>query len=250
MARGSGHTAFVAGEAGIGKTSLLKALAERRGDGAAVVGRLRRAADAASAGAAARHRALQPRWRFARCSAPTAQRGALFEAVLAELQRSRRPVLVVIEDAHWADDATLDLIRFLGRRIDRAPVLLVVIVPRRRGVGRASAAPRCSASCRRSLITRIECRGCRRRAVDALARRALRSPAGIHAVTQGNPFFVTELLRARRSTSVPRSVQDLVLARFARLGRRRAGDRAARVGRAGAHRALAGRARCSAPTVD
>ena len=53
-------------------------------------------------------------------------RPALFEAVLGELRLAATPVLVVIEDAHWADDATLDLLKFLGRRIERTRALLVV----------------------------------------------------------------------------------------------------------------------------
>ncbi len=214
IVRGSGHTVFVAGEAGIGKTSLLKALAERRGEALLWWG----ACDALQT-----PQPLAPLLDIARSAevafrallGPEAQRGALFDAVLTELQRNRKPVLLVIEDVHWADDATLDLIKFLGRRIDRAPVLLVVSYrddeinaahPLRRLLGELPA----------SLITRIDVRRLTPTAVDLLARRALRSPSGIHAVTQGNPFFVTELLRGGVDT-VPRSVQDLVLARYARL---------------------------------
>ena len=43
---------------------------------------------------------------------------ALFGEVIRELQ-ALGPALVVIEDAHWADESTLDLIKYLGRRIDR-----------------------------------------------------------------------------------------------------------------------------------
>ena len=213
VARGSGHTAFVAGEAGIGKTSLLKALAERRGDALLWWG----ACDALQT-----PQPLAPLLDIARSTevafrallAHDGQRSALFDAVLTELQRSRRPVLLVIEDVHWADAATLDLIRFLGRRIDRAPVpaggFAIAMTrcrpthPLRRLLGELPA----------SLITRIDVQRLSPRAVDVLARRALRAPSGIHAVTQGNPFFVTELLRAGVD-AVPRSVQDLVLARYA-----------------------------------
>lgn len=51
-------------------------------------------------------------------------RAALFEAVLDELRRPAMPLLMVVEDAHWADDATLDLLKYLGRRIERTRCLL------------------------------------------------------------------------------------------------------------------------------
>jgi DNA-binding CsgD family transcriptional regulator/tetratricopeptide (TPR) repeat protein len=214
VARGSGHTVFLAGEAGIGKTSLLKALAEQRGNALLWWG----ACDALQT-----PQPLAPLLDIARGAdvafrawlGPEATRAALFDAVLTELQRSRQPALLVIEDVHWADDATLDLIKFLGRRIDRAPVLLVASYrddelapshPLRRLLGELPA----------SLITRIDVPRLTPPAVELLARRALRAPSGVHALTHGNPFFVTELLRGGVD-AVPRSVQDLVLARCARL---------------------------------
>src|SRR5690606_27202796 len=53
------------------------------------------------------------------------RRSDLFHAVLDDLA-SGEPALVVIEDAHWADEATLDLLRYLGRRCERARALLAV----------------------------------------------------------------------------------------------------------------------------
>ncbi|HEX6720910.1 MAG TPA: AAA family ATPase, partial [Burkholderiaceae bacterium] len=214
VARGSGHTACIAGEAGVGKTSLLKVLAERRGDALLWWG----ACDALQT-----PQPLAPLLDIARSAevgfrallGPDAQRGTLFDAVLTELQRSRKPVLLVIEDVHWADDATLDLIRFIGRRIDRAPVLLALSY-RDDEIGAEHPLRRLLGVLPPSLITRIDVQCLTLQAVDLLARRALRSSSGIHALTQGNPFFVTELLRGSVE-AVPRSVQDLVLARYARL---------------------------------
>ena len=67
-------------------------------------------------------------------------------------------------------------------------------------------------------MTRIDVPRLSPAAVELLARRALQSAEGLHAVTQGNPFFVTEVLR-HGGEPVPRAVQDLVLARYAELGR-------------------------------
>jgi len=209
-ARVQGHVALVAGEAGIGKTSLLRALAAKH-----------EAVWWGACDALQTPLPLAPLLDIARdtgarfAQALAGPRPALFEAVLDELRLVVTPVLMVIEDAHWADDATLDLLKFLGRRIARTKALLIVSFrddevpaahPLRRVIGELP-----PASLARIELSRLSPAG-----VETLARRALRSPAGLFAATQGNPFFVSELLR-HPVDEVPRTVQDLVLARFARL---------------------------------
>jgi DNA-binding CsgD family transcriptional regulator len=209
-----GHAVLVGGEAGIGKTTLLQALAQRRGDAVLWWG----ACDALQT-----PHPLAPLHDIARSAEVSfrallqaeGSRVALFEAVLTELQHSRRPTLLVIEDAHWADDATLDLLKFIGRRIDRAACLLVVSF-RDDETSRAHPLRRLLGELPAGRVTRIDVARLSPEGVALLAGRALRSPAGLHAATQGNPFFVTELLR-HSSAEVPRAVQDLVLARYARL---------------------------------
>ena len=165
---GTGHVLLVSGEAGIGKTTLLEALATRRA-----------------------------------------------AAVLGELQRSRRPVVAMFEDVHRADDATLDLLKFLGRRIDRVPALLVLSW-RDDEVSTAHPLRRLLGELAPSLVTRIALAPLSAHAVDQLARAAMRSASGLHALTRGNPLFVSEMLR-HGAEGVPQGVQDLALARFARL---------------------------------
>lgn len=215
VASGGGRLVLLAGEAGIGKTSLLEALAAGRGDAGLWWG---------GCDALQTPHPLAPLQDIARTVpvgfgnriASASDRPALFEAVLAELRQSRRPVLFVVEDAHWADEATLDLLKFIGRRIAQVPCLLVVSYrddeidashPLRRLMGDLPA---------RSTL-RVGLPRLSPAAVESLARGALRDPEGIHAITQGNPFFVSELLR-QDVRGVPRGVQDLVLSRFARLG--------------------------------
>ena len=216
VAGGTGHTALIAGEAGIGKTSLLKALAERREKASLWWG---------ECDALQTPHPLGPLHDIARSSEVSfasllragCNRVELFETVLSELQQARNLArLVVIEDAHWADEATLDFLKFLGRRIDRAACLLVISY---RDDEMTSAHPlrRVLGELPTSLVTRVDLARLSPAAVDLLARNALRSPAGIYSATHGNPFFVTELL-THGTDGVPRSVQDLVLARFARLG--------------------------------
>ncbi len=213
-ARGSGRMVLLGGEAGIGKTSLLQLLADRREEAVLWWG----ACDALQT-----PHPLAPLHDFAREAnlgfrpllAAQTDRAQLFEAVLDELRQSRLPILAVIEDVHWADEATLDLLKFLGRRIDRVPCLLVASFrddqltashPLRRLIGQLPSAR----------VTRVDVPRLSPVGVELMARRALQSAHGLHAITQGNPFFVTEVLR-HGGEPVPRAAQDLVLARYAEL---------------------------------
>jgi DNA-binding CsgD family transcriptional regulator len=208
-----GQLALVTGEAGIGKTSVLRALATMHaGHGAVWWG----ACDALQTPhplAPLLDIARETDARFARWL--DGPRHALFEAVLDELRLAAAPILMVVEDAHWADDATLDLLKFLGRRIERTRALLAVSYrddevtsahPLRRVIGDLPPA----------VLTRVELAPLSPQAVEAMARAASRPAAGVHAITRGNPFFVTEILRDS-SSAVPRTVQDLVLTRAAGL---------------------------------
>ena len=107
-----GVVVVVEGEAGIGKTALVTV--DRGLDRAArAVGRVRPADHAAPDGPAARRRA-----RGRRAAAPRRSTAARASDVLAARSTSSRaPAVLVIEDLHWADDATLDLVALLGRRL-------------------------------------------------------------------------------------------------------------------------------------
>jgi hypothetical protein len=157
--------------------------------------------------------ARETRVRFAeRLDGP---RPALFAALLDELRLAATPVLVVIEDAHWADDATLDLLKFVGRRIERTHALLAISF-RDDEVGAAHPLRRVLGELPHDAVTRITLPRLSPQGVELLAQRADRQALGVHAVTRGNPFFVTEMLR-EPGIAVPRTVQDLVLARLTRL---------------------------------
>jgi DNA-binding CsgD family transcriptional regulator len=211
-----GRVALVAGEAGIGKTSVLRAAAREHQARGPVWWGICDALETPSPLAPLFDIARESRPRFsALMSGP---RPALFEAVLDELRLAATPVLVVFEDAHWADDATLDLLKFLGRRIDRTHAVLAISYrddevgmshPLRRVLGDLPPA-------HRSLIEvpRLTPDG-----VKALASRLGGRAEGVFEATQGNAFFATEVLRDTSTprAAVPRTVQDVVLARFARL---------------------------------
>ncbi|MBM0227882.1 AAA family ATPase, partial [Micromonospora sp. ATA51] len=145
------------------------------------------------------------------------RRGVLFDALLDELagpRQRRRPVLV-IEDAHWADEATLDLTAFLGRRLAGCRALLVLTY-RDDEVGPEHPLHAVLAGLPRALVRRLPLPPLSTAAVEELARRAGRSPAGLYQATGGNPLLVTEVLAAAEP-GVPPTVRDLVAARLAAL---------------------------------
>jgi DNA-binding CsgD family transcriptional regulator len=214
VGEGQGRVVLIAGEAGIGKTSVLRAFAASHPSTPLWWG----ACDALQTPhplSPLHDIARESDVRFGALIAGGGSRAALFDAVLDELRRAAEPVLVVIEDAHWADEATLDLIKFLGRRIVRTRSLLAVTY-RDDEVGASHPLRRTIGELPSSALTRLRLDALSAAAVEALSRRAGRNSTGLHRLTRGNPFFVTELLRCP-GEPLPPSVQDLVLARYARL---------------------------------
>ena len=212
-AGGTGHTLLLCGEAGVGKTSVLRQAVEEHPAISVWWG----ACDALETPhplAPLRDIARSVDAGFRPLLESPSSRGDLFEAVLESL-RAAGPTLMVIEDVHWADQSTLDLIKFIGRRVDRLPVMLAVTF-RDDEVSASHPLRRVIGDLPPSQATRVELSPLSPEGVGVLARRALRSPEGLYALTRGNPFFVTELLR-QGGEGIPRRVEDLVLARLSRL---------------------------------
>jgi predicted ATPase len=212
---GRGVLVLVAGEAGGGKTALLRhAAAEFAASGARV---LSGGCDPLFA-----PRPLGPFLDMApdadhelrdACSA-----GAKPHRIAAALAREPRGTVVVVEDVHWADEATLDVLSLLGRRVDALP-LLVVVSYRDEEVDRSHPFRQLLGELRNpGSIRRLTADPLSPDAVASLARPHGIDAVALHKATAGNPFFVTEALAAG-GTSVPATVRDAVLARAARLGR-------------------------------
>lgn len=211
-----GRIALVSGEAGIGKTSLVEAFLQRQSAATRVLW--------GSCEALFTPRPLGPLYDIAyqTDSSPLRKllegetsRATLFAAVLDDLsQPDSRSTIVVIEDLHWADEATLDLIKFLSRRIHRTSVMLILTYrddelpkehPLRFVLGDLPA----------SVVSRLHLPLLTEAAVMELAQQAGRSAGQLYAVTSGNPFFVVESL-ASDTKGVPGSVSDAVMTQFAR----------------------------------
>src|SRR5215216_6569328 len=142
-------------------------------------------------------------------------RDAFIDALLDEMSFRQRPAVVIVEDAHWADNASLDIIRYPARRIERLPAMLVISYrdqeladehPLRRIIG-ALAGP---------AVLRMELGGLSDAAVAKLATEVGLAPGPVVAAVGGNPFYLTEVLAAPTAT-IPPSVRHAVMARFTSL---------------------------------
>ena len=126
------------------------------------------------------------------------------------------PTVVVLEDLHWADEATLDALRLLGRRTDRFPALVIATYrddelgdrhPLRTVLGELATARG---------VEYLDLERLSARAVTELARPYGVDARALYARTAGNPFFVSEVLGAGTAETPP-TVRDAVLARAGRL---------------------------------
>jgi predicted ATPase/DNA-binding CsgD family transcriptional regulator len=211
--RGRGRVAALIGEAGAGKTSIVEAFAKRAANGARI---LRSACEDLSI-----PDPLGPLFDLARGAGlhvpgRVTERLPFFSDALDAFCRASGPTLLVMEDVHWADDATLDLVRFLGRRIRNTRVLLLITARSMGGDGERRF--------RRSMsdipaddLVRIEVPLLTEAAITALAAPTGLDAGAIYRATAGNAFFVTELLRAGSDGAPPPGVRDVVLARAERL---------------------------------
>ncbi len=216
VASGRGRIALVSGEAGIGKTSFVDHFIEsHREQVCALKGNCDPLFTPTPLGP------LHDIARQVGGSLPAqlesaTARAALFAGILDRLRKSLKPVLLVIEDLHWADDATLDLIKYLSRRIDRVKVLLIVTYRDDEVAGR----PALRLLLGDLAVSRATVRiGLPRFSIDAVQTLIAGRPFDAAAVlrqTSGNPFFVNEVLSSP-TPGLPATVRDVVLARVACL---------------------------------
>ena len=210
-----GRLALVRGEAGVGKTAVVRRFCEEQRPPMRV---LWGACDALFT-----PRALGPLVDIARVTGgeleELVERGGRPHEVLSALVRAvarRSPTVVVLEDLHWADEATLDVLRLLGRRVDQVRALVVAtyredeldrVHPLRVVLGELATGRG---------IERLGLPPLSAKAVAELAEPYGVDPGALHRTTGGNPFFVSEVLAAG-TKEIPSTVRDAVLARAARL---------------------------------
>jgi predicted ATPase len=220
---GPGEVVLLRGEAGVGKTTMLARFTDQRELRLRVLrgwcdplgaprplGPLTDALSGLDAGAGAALAA----------AVDSGDPARIYRQLLSALADGSR-WLWVIEDAHWADGATLDLVRFLSRRIGALRLLLVISF---RDDELAPAHPLAATlgdltNCAK--VNRIELSALSLSAVTTLAAGSGVNAEQLYQVSGGNPFFVTEVLAAGPAAlireALPRSISEAVCGRLARL---------------------------------
>jgi len=209
-----GHCLLLSGEAGIGKTSLVRAFCnEIKNDCKILQG---------TCDALFTPRPLAPLYDIAWQMQSDVMdrikdkrdRTALFTSLLQELNAQKEPVILIFEDIHWADEATLDFIKFLARRINQVHCLFILTYrdneitsghPLRNVFGQLS----------RDTFTRLQLTALSKEAVESMAAEKGYSGESVYSITGGNPFYVTEIL-ASYSAGVPDNVKDSILSVYNR----------------------------------
>jgi DNA-binding CsgD family transcriptional regulator len=208
-----GKLVLVGGEAGVGKTALLRGFCETQAKSVRILW--------GGCEPLRTPRPLGPLMDVAEATggeleelvAGAARPHEVAAALLRELRR-RMPTVLVLEDVHWADDATLDVMTLLAARVGSAPALVLASY-------RDDALDH---SGRLRFVLGELVRRPGRLKLEPLSQAGVVELAGRHGVdgaelyrrTGGNPFFVTEVLAAE-GERIPETVRDAVLARAARL---------------------------------
>ena len=214
LAQGHGRLVLVAADAGGGKTALVQAFVADLPTGTS-----------AFVGACDGLFTPRPLGAFADIAesiggevAELIERGARPYEVIGPLadKLSTRPTVLVLEDLHWADESTLDLLRLLARRAEGLGTLVIGTYrddelgpahPLRIVVGELKST---------TSVLRLRLPALSPDAVHALAEPLGVDADALYANTAGNPFFVTEAL-AGGGEAIPATVRDAVFARAARL---------------------------------
>ena len=254
---GRGSLALISGEAGIGKTALAEALCRETSQKGALVlvGRCYDRTETPPYGPWVEMldhlRALPDGPPAVRAVAvPDIARGVSQEALFAQVRgflaaiARERPLVLLFDDLHWADGASLDLLRFIARQIAPSPVLLLATY-RHDEIARGDPLySLLSALVREAKVERIDLRPLGDADVHALLDQTYHLPTGetdrlaayLQKRAEGNPFFLGELLRTLQETTlqwtaaygwmlgaleqirVPPLLLQVIDARLARLG--------------------------------
>ena len=207
---GEGHCILISGEAGIGKTSLVRAFSKEKKDDCQLY--------FGACDALFTPRPLAPIYDIALQikddSWDTDDRSILFTGIFRELENQKKATLIIVEDIHWADEATFDFLKFFIRRITRLHCLLLVTYrdneihsshPLRTVLGQLPP----------DFFTRLQLSPLSREAVETMAAEKGYKGKDVYSISGGNPFYVNEIL-ASYSTGIPDNIKDSILSVYNR----------------------------------
>ncbi len=207
-----GRLVLVRGEAGIGKSTLVKVFTSGR-DGRVLWG---------TCDPVTPPRPLGPVFDMAHQGSPglrqaldAGDRHLVSSAFLGLLRAEGGPRIAVFEDVQWADDATLDLLKVVGRRIHQLPALVVLTI-RDEDVGPDHPLSTTLGDIPPTSMVSVPLPPLSMSAVRQLTSGTGIDPVALHAAAGGNPFFVTEVV-ASGGADLPSTVRDAVWARVQRL---------------------------------
>jgi DNA-binding CsgD family transcriptional regulator/tetratricopeptide (TPR) repeat protein len=215
---GEGRSVFVSGEAGIGKTSLLKAFCNEVKSKCNIYQGFCDALFTPRPLAPLYDVLLQLGKSIPESNIDVTNRTTFFARIFQDLNDRDEVNLVVFEDIHWADEATLDFIKFLARRIAQLKCLFILTYrdteihsghPLRNILGQLNPLS----------FTRMELQPLSKQAVEKMADERGYNGEDVYRITNGNPFYVTEIL-ASYSEGVPDNIKDSILSVYNKMNER------------------------------
>jgi DNA-binding CsgD family transcriptional regulator/tetratricopeptide (TPR) repeat protein len=216
--QGAGRNLLVSGSAGIGKTSLVSKFVSEMPSSCRVF--------QGGCELLSTPRPLGPVQDFAHAMGGQVEAlisdggkpGWISQALLAELSMPNVTTVLLFEDVHWADHATMDLIKYIGRRVAHLRAVLILTY-RDDELPDGHELPAVLGDLPAPCTSRVALKPLTRQAVSTLMQRSGKDLPNLYEITFGNPFFVTAILASKGNESVHSvaSIRDMIFSRLRRL---------------------------------
>ena len=214
MIDGEGHTIFISGEAGIGKTSLVKSFCKDLKNKCFIY--------QGTCDALFTPRPLAPIYDIAFqiennpgvIRHDIKERNELFTRLFNDLQTKEKPIIIVFEDIHWADEATIDFIKFFARRVTQLQCLFIITY-RDDEIHSYQSVRNMLGQLPADSFTRLQLVPLSRSAVEKMANAKGYNADYLYSISDGNPFYVNEIL-AHYSPGIPDNIKDSILSVYHR----------------------------------
>ena len=142
------------------------------------------------------------------------ERSELFTGFFRELSKQKEKTIIVFEDIHWADEATLDFIKFFARRISQLRCLFILTY-REDEIHSRHPLKNVLGQLPPDSFTRLKLTPLSKQAVEKMAAEKGYNGEDVYSISGGNPFYVNEIL-ASYSLGVPDNIKDSILSVYNR----------------------------------